>query len=206
MNPELERAALYLSRGELIIYPTETLYALGSFALNHQALLRIINLKKREAAKPLPVVIAGLEQLRMITAWKNPDLDRLIRAFWPGPLSILVPALPGLPPDIQDDAGLVAVRWTPHPVAQTLARICKSPLVSTSANLSGQEPVCRPEKLNPILASAVAMVLDSSPFPAGGRPSSLVRIVSPNTLEMLRAGAVPKERLESAGWSIRTNS
>jgi len=202
MNPKVECAALSLVRGELVIYPTETLYALGASALMPRALQRIVDLKGRDAAKPLPVIIAEMDQLRMISAWDSPDLNRLVQAFWPGPLSILVPALPGLPPHIQDRRGLVAVRWTPHPVAQSLVRLCKTPLSATSANRSGQKPACRPDELNPFLTESVAMVLDCPPFPPGGQPSSLVRIASPHTLEVLREGAVPMKDLVNAGWSI----
>lgn len=115
MNPELEFAAKALARGEAVIYPTETLYALGAVALDHRALERVIALKGREAGKPLPVIIAGLDQLPMIRARDDEAVRRLIRDFWPGPLSILVPARPELSPLIQDHTGTVAVRWSPHP-------------------------------------------------------------------------------------------
>lgn len=170
MNPELEFAAKALARGEAVIYPTETLYALGAVALNHRALERVIALKGREAGKPLPVIIAGLDQLPMICARDDEAVRRLIRDFWPGPLSILVPARPELSPLIQDHTGTVAVRWSPHPTAQALARACRAPLAATSANPSGGDPVSRPEDLDPALASAVAAILDFPPFPAGAGP------------------------------------
>lgn len=203
MNTELERAAQSLLLGEPVIYPTETLYALGANALNPQALLRLVTLKKRDTAKPLPVIIADLAQLRMLSAWDEPGLSHLIQAFWPGPLSILFPALPGLPQEIQDSKGFIAMRWTPHPTAQALARACNAPLVATSANLSGQKPASRPEELDQALVRAVPVVLRLPPLPAGGAPSTLIRMLSPNRLEVLREGAVPAAQLERAGWTIK---
>lgn len=206
MNPRLEQAARCLVQGDLVVYPTETFYALGADALNQQALLRIVALKGRDPAKPLPVIIAGLDQLGMVSDWQSPDLHRLIRTFWPGPLSVLVPARPGLPGLMQDSAGFTAVRWTPHPGAQALARMCKAPLAATSANISGRQPVWRPEDLDPALALSVAMVLDHPPLPAGGMPSTLVRIVGHAHLEIIRQGAVGMDLLARAGWKVRTNS
>lgn len=205
MNQELQRAVQAVAQGGLVVYPTETLYALGANALNQQALERIVALKRRDAAKPLPVIIAGLDQLCMLSAWKEPALLRLIRDFWPGSLSILVPALPGLPGIIQGRHGFIAVRWTPHPLAQALARACGTPLAATSANISGRTAVSHPDDLDPELTKTVSMVVRSAPFPSGGLPSTLVRIIPPDHLEVLRQGAVSDQELQRKGWTVRTN-
>lgn len=206
MNPELDRAAQCLLRGGLVIYPTETLYALGAVALDHDALLRLIALKRRPRRKPLPVLIGSREQLDQIISCQEPGLQRLTQEFWPGPLSILVPAAAHLPQAIQDEEGFVAVRWTPHPVAGALARACAAPLVATSANFSGQPASHRPEHLDPRLLPAADFFLQSRPFPAGGNPSTVVRILAPNSLEVLRPGAISVHELTQRGWAVRTKS
>ncbi len=206
MNTDLKRAAQCLRAGGLVIYPTETLYALGAVVLHHEAQQRLIALKGRPSRKPLPVIIGSREQLDQITLDHEPDLDHLAKAFWPGPLSILVPAAAHLPPAIQDDQGFVAVRWTPHPVAQALAQACNAPLIATSANFSGQPAAHHPEQLNRHLVHDVDFFLRSRPFPAGGKPSTVVRVLAPNTLEVLRPGVITAQELMQQGWVVRTNS
>lgn len=206
MNTDLERAAQCLLGGGLVIYPTETLYALGAVALNHEAQQRLNALKGRPSCKPLPVIIGSREQLDQITSGHEPGLDRLVKVFWPGPLSILLPAAAHLPIAIQDDQGFVAVRWTPHPVAQGLAQACKAPLIATSANFSGQPAVHHPEKLDRQLVHDVDFFLRSPPFPAGGKPSTVVRLLASNTLEVLRPGVITAQALMLQGWAVRTKN
>jgi L-threonylcarbamoyladenylate synthase len=160
----------------------------------------IVELKRRNQDKPLPVIIGKLEQLRMISAWDAPELQRLIHDFWPGPLSILVPALPGLSPRIQDQQGFIAVRWTSHPIAQALAIAAGSPLVATSANPSGGIPASRPWDVEPLLRSSVELIVCQQPYPAGGLPSTVVQILSDTNLVVFREGAIPIRDLQSAGW------
>lgn len=200
LSPDIIEASAALARGEVLIYPTETLYALGASALNVQALDRIGVIKQRPADKPLPILIGMLAQLDELTAWDTPEQRALIRQFWPGPLSILVPARPGLPRSIQNKDGCIAVRWTPHPVAQALAAHSGHGLAATSANFAGHPPADHPRDLDHKLVQAVDNLVFSPPYPAGGLPSTLVRIVSAGRLQILRHGAVSLDHLRKAGW------
>lgn len=200
LSPEIIEASAALARGGVLIYPTETLYALGASALNVPALDRIGGIKQRPPDKPLPVLIGMLEQLHELTARDTPEQRALIRQFWPGPLSILVPARPGLPRAIQNKDGYMAVRWTPHPVAQALAAHSGHALAATSANFAGRPPADHPRDLDQKLVQAVDTLVFSPPYPAGGLPSTLVRIVSSGRLQILRHGAVSLDRLCKAGW------
>ncbi len=202
MSDEISLAAEAILRGKLIIYPTETLYALGAGITRLQAVEQINNCKQRDQKKPLPVIIGSLSQLQMITDWQDAGLTRLIQSFWPGPLTILVPGRSGLSPRIQDQHGFIAVRWTSHPTAQDLALRCRSPLVATSANPGGEPPAGRPEQLDPALLQQVTMVLRQPPYPAGGAPSTVVRILKDDQLQIFREGAVRASQLQKAGWTI----
>ncbi|SDB42228.1 L-threonylcarbamoyladenylate synthase [Desulfonatronum thiosulfatophilum] len=202
MSNAILQAADSIARGGVVIYPTETLYALGTSITSLQAVERISDLKQRDRNKPLPVIIGALDQLDMITEWKDAELSRLIRNFWPGPLSILVPARHGLSRLIQDAHGFVAVRWTSHSTAQALALHCRAPLVATSANPGGEPAAGRPQDLDPALVEKVDMVVDLPPYPAGGLPSTVVQILADGRLKIFREGAVTSKQLQEAGWQI----
>jgi L-threonylcarbamoyladenylate synthase len=199
---QLERAESVIRSGGVLLYPTETLYALGADACNAQAAARIVALKRRQPDKPLPLIIGGLEQLIQVTSWDTARLQGLAEAFWPGPLSLLVPARQGLAAAVQDAQGWTSVRWTPHPAAAELCLRSGRPLIATSANLSGQRAVCRSQDLDPVLTAQADLRLDIGPPPGGGPPSSLVRLgKGKNELILLREGAITAARLRSAGYT-----
>ena len=207
LEQEVSEAVEAIRRGTPVIYPTETLYALGVNILRPDWVERIVRLKGRPEGKPVPVLIGALEQLALVTEHQNPAVNRLIRDFWPGPLSILVPARAGLSPLLQDDQGSIAVRWTSHPTAQGLAVRSGAPLTATSANVSGRPAASRPEELDPQLLAAmrpqgVGMILRQPPYPAGGLPSTVVQVLSDNTLKIFRTGAISQDMLAQNGWSI----
>jgi len=198
-----ETAVTVVRQGGVLIYPTETLFAVGGDALNPAVGEQVQAIKARPEGKPLPVLLGAPEMLAMVTAWQSRDLQRLTDAFWPGPLSLLVPARPGLPAAIQDHAGWTCVRWTSHRDASWLSRQCGQPLIATSANRSGAPPAAVAEQLDPEMIRRVNGVWLGHSSPDGGLPSTLVRILSGGVLEVLRQGAVDSRALEGAGWVVR---
>lgn len=202
-GPDLGPALAAIARGGVLVYPTETLYALGGDGTSPVAAARVCRLKGRDPAKPLPLVLAGADQLALVTDRAPGDLERLGAAFWPGPLSVLVPALPGLPPEVRDARGLTSVRVTPHPLAARLCRESGRPLIATSANLSGLPPTADPAALDPDLAAAVDLVLAVAPRPGGGAPSTVVACLGSGALAVHREGAVTVQALREAGFSPR---
>ena len=191
-----------ITRGGLLIYPTETLYALGADALNPAAVMRLAEVKGREPGKPLPLIIGSLEQLGLVTSQKHSDIFTLARSFWPGPLSVLVQARQELSGLLCDAGGYVALRVTSHPLARELCLQSGVPLVATSANPGGKPPAALPDQLDPDLAAAVDCVLTQKPWPAGGPPSTVVQITGPDRLRVLREGAVTRGALEGAGFTV----
>lgn len=191
-----------MEAGDVVIYPTETLYAIGCDATAKAACKKLISIKARPKIKPLPVIIGGVDMLAVVTCDDLEFSKGLISSFWPGPLSILVKALPTLPDILSDDDGYVSVRWSGHPFASELSRRLGKPIVATSANVSGQPPVFHPEDIAPDLLEKVGAVYFDPPWPKGGSPSTVIRVHSSSRLEILREGAVSVKELCDKGFTV----
>jgi L-threonylcarbamoyladenylate synthase len=146
LPPDLEdrvaAAADVLRRGGLVAYPTETFYGLGALARDAAALDRLAHAKLRPEGKPLPLLAADVAQVKEVALLEG-LASRLAARFWPGPLTLVLPAVPGLDAAITAGAGTVAVRVPGSEVARALARRAGGAIVSTSANLSGSRHRCR---------------------------------------------------------------
>ena len=134
------RIRLYLKRGGVIAYPTESCYGLGCDPRNPKAVKRVLTLKKRSAAKGMILIAATPRQLTPFVADLAPKLRRDMREAWPGPHTWLVPAAHDCPTFLRGTHDTIAVRVTAHPVAASLCRLAGMALVSTSANPSGGKP------------------------------------------------------------------
>jgi len=188
-------AAEVLRRGGVVAYPTETFNGLGGLAADGAAVERQVRVKGRPDGKPLPLLAADLGQLEQV-ADLPPLARRLAAAFWPGPLTLVVPARPGLHAAVTGGGATVGVRVTSSPVAAALARAAGGALVATSANLAGAPPAARPADLDAALLCRLDLVLDAGPAP-GGLASTVVEVVGEG-LRLVRAGAVSTVRLEAA--------
>jgi L-threonylcarbamoyladenylate synthase len=152
--------------------------------------------KRRPEEKPLPLLAADLAQVEAL-ADLPPLARRLADAFWPGPLTLVVPVRPGvrLHRAITGETGTVGIRVSSGPVSAALARAAGGALVATSANLSGEPPVAEAAALDPWLVARLDLVLDGGTAP-GGLPSTVVAVAG-DSVTLLRAGAVPVEALAS---------
>lgn len=195
MDRDLEATAAVLAGGGVALYPTETLYALGCAAHRAEACLRIAMLKGRPEAKPFPLIVADLDGLDAVAAEIPSDLQLLAERFWPGPLSVLVRTRDHLPVQVRDAQGFSSVRMSPHPTARALCRLAGPALVATSANKSGQPATADPGVLNQELLAGADAALLGHPWPSGGAPSTLVRLLGQGRIEVLRAGAVDIQAL-----------
>ena len=195
---ELAAAARFLRQGGVLVFPTETFYGLGCLAANAQAVARVYQLKCRPVHKPLPLLAAHPDQVDAVA--ELAAMPKALLSFWPGPLTVLLPARPCLPPALVNEQGLAAVRVTPHPLAAQLVEQAGGALTASSANLSGGTPVCLPGELDPALMDALRRMaqgmqcldgceeqaenaatpplrlplLMGAPLPAGGLPSTVV--------------------------------
>lgn len=199
---DIDVALSALKAGGVVVYPTETLYAVGCVATNDGACRRVTAIKGRPENKPLPLIIGWPEGLELVTDTVPDTVLRLADLFWPGPLSILVKAKLGLSPLVSDEQGYTSVRLSPHSLAAELSRRAKAPLVATSANMSGRPAAGVPEELDMGLLHRVDAACLEKPWPQGGEPSTVVKVVDSDTLEIVRPGAVAVAELKEQGFSV----
>ncbi len=188
-----------------VIFPTETLFGLGSRALDADASARVFRAKHRSTVRPLPLILGEWEQLDQIAkvpAFIMPLLER----FWPGPLSVLFPARLRVPEILTGGTGRVAVRLSSHPVAAALARAAGEPITASSANISGRPAVRRASELDSELFDAVGGVLDEPPMPAGGAPSTLIEVNEQRRITVRREGAISRRQLLDAGFPLENET
>lgn len=192
MPDTLEAAAAALRAGGVVIYPTETFYGLAARADSAPGVAKIARLKGRAPGKALPLIAADLAQAEEIVLHWPGVARRLAQRFWPGPLTLVLPAVPGLAPGVasMDEVG---VRVPGHALAQKLAAAAGFPIAATSANLAGGPEVADPALLDPTLLAGADAVLLAGPTP-GGLPSTVVRVTDAG-LVLLRAGAVSFEQV-----------
>ena len=184
-----------LRESALIIYPTDTLYAIGCRALDAAAVSRLRAAKGREADKALPVIVADIAQARALaSAWPE-AAQRLADAFWPGPLTLVVKAAPAVPAELIAGGGTLALRVPSSEVARALARIA-GPLVATSANLAGEAP-CVTVDLALAAFPYALLALDVGTL--DGPPSTIVDATDEGGgLRLLREGRIPWPAIERA--------
>ncbi len=192
----LEEAGKALKRARLIVYPTETFYALGADALNQAALARLFELKGRSKEKVLSVIVASRAMLAELAAEVPEEADRLADRFWPGPLTLILKAKPGLPQGIVSAKGAVAARISSHPVANQLVNILGRAITATSANPSGQKAPTQADQVIESFGHKIDLILDAGPS-RGGKASTLVDLTG-KPPRILRPGAISKEAI----WAV----
>ena len=195
----IEPLRALLARGGVLAIPTESSYGLGADPWNAAGVAAIYRIKERERGKPLPVVVAGVEQLGAlgVDLGNHPDLNivKRLSAHWPGPLTVVLPLVPlgARPLPAAAGEGTLAVRVPGHEGLRELLAALGHGLTATSANRSGGEPVLDPAGLPALLAGEDAMIVDGGVLP-GGPPSTLVAIRGEG-LVVLRPGKLTAERL-----------
>lgn len=189
----ITHAAALILKGGVIIYPTETFYGLGGHPGMKAAIERIFRIKERDFNKPLPLIAAHMEAVREAVGSLPPAAEKLAAAFWPGPLTLVLPLASRLPSMLHAATGKIAVRISPHPVARDLAAAVGGLLIATSANAAGR-PACRdPEEIPAPLIRQVDGLLDAGSLP-GGAPSTIVD-VSVEPPRLVRDGVLPWEEI-----------
>lgn len=186
----------------VLIFPTETLYGIGCSAWRENAIARVFKIKGRAPDQPPPVLIADEDQLRLLAETVSPTAQLLMNAFWPGSLTLILPArreIPGALCGVNPERNIrtIGVRQTAHPVAATLCAALNAPLVATSANFTGAVGrAAQPQKLDDIpitLRQMVDVVVDGGAV--GGAPSTIVDCLC-HPPRVLRAGAIATKELQ----------
>lgn len=178
--------------GGVVAFPTDTVYALAASLAHPAALARIFTVKGRPDAKPLPVLLASPANLRDIAIVEDDRLLSLANRFWPGPLTLVVPARDGLPPEVlgrDGDGGYtVAVRVPAHFLAIAVLEKAGGALAATSANRSGHPPACSAAEVVATIGRGIDVLLDGGLAP-GGNASTIVAIAG-DRAEILREGPI----------------
>ncbi len=191
----LARLARALQAGELVAVPTETVYGLAANALSATACRRIFRAKRRPTTDPLIVHLASADELATI-AEPNDAALALARAFWPGPLTLVLPRLPRVPDVVTSGRGSVAVRVPAHPLFRALLRRAALPLAAPSANPFGYVSPTTAAHVRDGLGARIPYILDGGPATIGVE-STIVDVRDPKRPRLLRPGAVTRAQIEA---------
>ena len=191
--PGIEEAARIILQGGVEAFPTETFYGLAADALNERALQKIFRVKGRNENKPLPLIVADRSWIPGLVREISPLAGRLMEKFWPGPLTLVLEALPHLPAVLAAHTGKVGLRISSHPAAQSLARAVGRAITATSANLSGEPSISTAGEVFQALGEKLDAILDAGKT-AGGMGSTVLD-VSGTKPKILREGAISRQEL-----------
>lgn len=199
----LDEAATLLAAGGIVIYPTETFFALGCVATLAAPVRAIFAIKGRPPQKPLPILAADMAQARQVAHVEEAPGD-LLELFWPGPLTLLLAAKKNLAPELINPQHKAALRITAGAVAARLARAAQGCLTASSANISGFAPVARLAELDPGLIAAchrsgLPWGILGAEQPGGNLPSTVAEPIWTGTqwqLRILRHGQIPADQLQ----------
>ena len=191
----LAEAAAAIARGEVVATPTETFYGLAVDPAREDAVAAVFRAKGRAASEALPLIAADVAAARGVAAVWSAEAERLAAAFWPGPLTLVVPARPGaVAPGVVAGGTTVGVRVSGHAVARALAAATPGGVITaTSANQSGSPPLTTADAVVDALGAGVAVVLDAGATP-GGRASTVVAL-DDGPPRLVREGPVPFARV-----------
>lgn len=195
----LEAAAAAASSGELVVLPTDTVYGIGADAFNPAAVRGLLAAKGRGPDMPVPVLVGSWNTIEGLVVAVPPVATKLIEAFWPGGLSLVVEHAPSLAWDLGDAKGTVMVRMPLHPVALDLLRSV-GPMAVSSANRSGRPPAVTADDALEQLGDTVSVYLNGGPAPIGVA-STVVDVTGPIPV-VLRQGAVALDALREVVGTV----
>jgi L-threonylcarbamoyladenylate synthase len=191
----LEDGIAALLAGELVVYPTETFYAIGADAFSAAALRRLFQVKGREPGRPVGLIAADTAMAFSVAREVPNVARRLAVAFWPGPLTIVMPARDEIADELAGPVG-VGVRVSPNQVARVLSAGLGKPITATSANVSGAAPARQLDEARAVLGEKVKVYLEGGQLTAPA-PSTVVAVNS-SGWKMVRVGAISENQIAAA--------
>lgn len=184
-------AVVALRDGQVVAFPTDTLYGLAADPRSEKALDRLFALKGREADRRVALIAAHYDQADAVGEF-NDAARRLAERFWPGPLTLLVQSRPGVSERSRSANGLIGIRVPDHAVARALAEVFGHAVTATSANRTGEPARSAPDQVAAALPS-IDVLVDAGPSP-GGPPSTMVQ-ADGEAVQLIREGALPWSRV-----------
>ena len=189
-----EQAALIVRQGGVVAFPTDTVYGIGVSAFDRKAVEKIYQLKNRPRGKAIPILLADRDDLSLVSQTPEEDIETIIRSFWPGALTLILPKNPALPDNLSPTA-TIGVRVPDHDQTRQLIRKT-GPLAATSANLSGQPGGRSASEVQEQFQDRLDLILDGGP--SAGRPPSTVLDCTGPPLKILRQGPITREEILKA--------
>lgn len=189
----IDQAVAALHRGEVIAFPTDTVYGVGAHAFQAQAVAQLYAVKERPIAMPIPLLLPDISALNTVCVHVPPLAWRIAERFWPGGLSLVLYRAPVVPDVITAGRDTLAVRVPQHALVRDICRRLDAPLAATSANLHGQPAPANADDVMRGLVGRISLLLDGGECPGGVASTLLDMTVSPPVL--LRAGPVTAEQL-----------
>ena len=196
----IARAADLLQSGELVAFPTDTVYGVAAIVSQPSAVARLYTTKGRPAEKPIAILLADLRDLGSVATETSDLVQRLIVQFWPGGLTLILPKSNKVPAEVSPTAN-VAVRLPDLPLTRQIIAAVGTPLAVTSANLSGQPSPRTADEVMAQLGGSITAIVDGGPCP-GGVPSTILDCTI-DPPRILRVGAVPTEILREFHADLR---
>lgn len=190
---DILRAADVIRSGGVVAFPTETYYGLGADPFNREALLRVFTIKERSPHLPILTLVAEDGLSEGLAASIPSPFRLLMDAFWPGPLTLVCEAQPGVPGLLTGGTGTVGIRQSSSSVARQLVSSIGGPITATSANVSGSPPATSAGEVARSLGTAVDFVLDGGPTP-GGKGSTLIGFAD-DSVYCIREGVIAFEEI-----------
>jgi L-threonylcarbamoyladenylate synthase len=205
-TPELfqkavRRASELLRSGEVVALPTETVYGLAANALDEKAVAKIFQIKGRPANNPIIVHVAGIEMAKRCAKDFPALAEKLAKAFWPGPLTIILPRAEKIPDNVTAGGETIGVRWPSHPFIQAVIRECGFPLAAPSANLSNSISPTNAEHVRAQLDGKIPLIVDGGQSQVGIESTVLDLSVSPP--QILRPGMIHAESLAAVCGEVQ---
>jgi len=197
----IDEAAKWIRAGYVVAIPTDTLYGLAADPFSAAAVARVFDVKGRAADRALPLIAADVAQIASRLGRLSEMAMRLADRFWPGPLTLLMPAARQLAREVSGETGTVGVRVPADAIARAVCAACGHPVTATSANLSGAPAAATADDVEDALGDRIEFMLDAGPTP-GGAPSTIVDVTAGEP-RLVRAGAIAWEEIQAWLHSAR---
>lgn len=185
-----------LQAGGVAAFPTETFYGLAVDATNGDAIERIFQIKGRSFSSPIALIAGSRNDISSLIMKTSPVAKKLMKAFWPGPLTLLFLASPKINPRLTAGTGKIGIRISSHPIADSLANCLGCPITATSANLSGAAECTSANEVVSSLGGLLDLVIDGGPIPGGMGSTFIDTTVDPPTC--LRKGVIDVSLIQQA--------
>jgi len=198
----IEMASELIAQGGVVAIPTDTVYGVAASLSHPDALRRIYEIKGRDRAKPLPILVSSTESLARLVPEIDPDIALLLNLYWPGPLTVVLESSTGMPAEVRASDDTIGVRLPNHMLAIELIERAGGAVACTSANISGHDPAASAQDVLATLGPALDGVVEGGIAP-GGVPSTVIRIAGGEILT-LREGPIPIEHIRATWDGFRS--